>query len=487
MNYISTRDENVNVTASTAIVKGISADGGLFVPKTFTKCNYEDLYTLSYPQVAAKILSLFLNDYSQEFLEEATKTVYSDENFSSKAGNLTHVSGNKYSLELWHGPTCAFKDYALQIMPKLFVEAKKITKDDRITKILVATSGDTGKAALAGYENLDKIRIAVFYPNNGTSEIQRLQMVTHNANNVQVYAVNGNFDDAQTGVKRVFANKDIEKTLQQENSHLSSANSINLGRLLPQIVYYFYAYAQLVKAQKIKSGQKINFCVPTGNFGDILAGYYAKQMGLPINKLVCASNKNNVLTEFFKTGTYNAKRNFHKTLSPSMDILISSNLERLLYHITKDASEVKKYMDELNEKGSYTVCEKVLREIQSIFEAECADDEKTKQTIAHYAKNENYVMDTHTAVAFYVADNLKSCNEDIITVVLSTASPYKFPHDVLNALGQAVETDINKTLVQLNNISKLAVPKSLVQLTSSPVLFNNTINAQDIEDIALKL
>ncbi len=487
MNYTSTRKDDFKVSASAAIVKGISADGGLFVPETFPKCAPQEVYGFTYPQTAAKILGLFLTEFSPEFLTEQTAVVYGGDNFSEKAGHLCHVAGNKHSLELWHGPTCAFKDYALQIMPRLLVESKRLLNDDRTTKILVATSGDTGKAALAGYTNLDKIKIAVFYPNSGTSEMQRLQMVTHGGENVSVYAVNGNFDDAQTGVKRTFANGELEKTLAERGEHLSSANSINLGRLLPQIVYYYYAYAQLVKEDKIKDGDKVNFCVPTGNFGDILAGYYAKQMGLPVNKLICASNSNDVLTEFFATGTYNAKREFYKTSSPSMDILVSSNLERLLYHITGSAQTVQDYMKQLAEKGCYTVSADVLDKINTTFEAGCANEEQTAQTIYDYAKETGYYMDPHTAVAFNVAQNLSSCNTAEQTVVLSTASPYKFPHDVLLALKENASENTFEDLQILYNVCKYTIPESLSSLKNKKVLFEEIIDASEIEDVALKM
>ena len=311
----------------------------------------EALCQLDYPELATAVVSEYLTDYSKDFLAEAARTTYG-EAFGGKAGHLAPVEGDTYALELWHGPTCAFKDYALQLMPKLLVEAKKNLSRTEKTLILVATSGDTGKAALDGYHDIPGVEIAVFYPTGGTSEIQRLQMATQEGANVAVYAVRGNFDDAQTGVKKVFGDKAIAARLAERNIRLSSANSINWGRLVPQIVYYFAAYAQLLKAGKIAFGDKVDFCVPTGNFGDILAGYYAKQMGLPVGKLVCASNQNNVLTDFLSTGTYTAKREFYKTTSPSMDILVSSNLERLLYHVTGSDAEVAGLMKSLNETGA---------------------------------------------------------------------------------------------------------------------------------------
>ena len=354
MQFFSTRDRNRVVSASQAIAQGLSDEGGLFVPQSFPQVDVQAICGLEYPEMAAAIVGQYLTDYSQQFLAEAAKATYG-EAFGGKAGYLAPVSDSVYSLELWHGPTCAFKDYALQLMPKLLVEAKKNLNRTEKTLILVATSGDTGKAALDGYHDIPGVEIAVFFPTGGTSEIQRLQMATQEGENVAVYAVRGNFDDAQTGVKRVFGDGAIAAELAKRNIRLSSANSINWGRLVPQIVYYFAAYARLLKAGTIAFGDKVDFCVPTGNFGDILAGYYAKQMGLPVGKLVCASNENNVLTDFLTTGTYTAKREFFKTTSPSMDILVSSNLERLLYHVTGSDTEVAALMKSLAETGSYTV------------------------------------------------------------------------------------------------------------------------------------
>ena len=352
MQFFSTRDTNRKVTSSEAIAQGLSDEGGLFVPESFPQVDVRALCELDYPALAAAVIREYLTDYSPEFLAQAARTTYG-EAFGGKAGYLAPVEGDTYALELWHGPTCAFKDYALQLMPRLLVEAKKNLGRTEKTLILVATSGDTGKAALDGYHDIPGVEIAVFYPTGGTSEIQRLQMATQEGANVAVYAVRGNFDDAQTGVKKVFGDKAIAAELEQRGIRLSSANSINWGRLVPQIVYYFAAYAQLLKAGKIAFGDAVDFCVPTGNFGDILAGYYAKRMGLPVGKLVCASNENNVLTDFLTTGTYTAKREFFKTTSPSMDILVSSNLERLLYHVTGSDTEVA---SESTKKFQSSVC-----------------------------------------------------------------------------------------------------------------------------------
>ena len=328
MEFCSTRNSRLRVSASQAIAQGLSSEGGLFVPCEFPRVDARELCSLEYPVLARRVLAAFLTDYDPDQLEQFARQVYG-ENFGGKAGYLAPVREGLYALELWHGPTCAFKDYALQLMPRLLVQAKKNLGRSETTLILVATSGDTGKAALEGYRDVPGVKIAVFYPDHGTSEIQRLQMATQQGDNVAVYAINGNFDDAQTGVKRVFSDADLAQKLEQKNVRLSSANSINWGRLVPQIVYYFAAYGQLLRAGAITYGDPVDFCVPTGNFGDILAGYYAKQMGLPVGRLICASNRNRVLTDFLTTGVYNARREFYRTSSPSMDILVSSNLERL--------------------------------------------------------------------------------------------------------------------------------------------------------------
>ncbi len=488
MKYISTRDDKIRKSAAEAIVAGLAPNGGLFVPESFPICTYSDVKGLSYKQTAHKILSKFLPEYSDDFLKSTVNKVYSDENFSAKAGFVKHVKNNEYSLELYHGPTCAFKDYALQLMPHLFTHAKKITGDTSTTKILVATSGDTGKAALEGFANLPGIKIAVFYPTGGTSEIQRLQMVTQQGDNVSVYAVNGNFDDAQTGVKKVFSSSEVAQKLKTENACLSSANSINWGRLLPQIVYYFYSYAHLVQTGAVKEGEKVNYCVPTGNFGDILAGFYAKKMGLPVGKLICASNKNNVLADFFSTGEYNANREFFKTTSPSMDILISSNLERLLYHAINDASEINRLMAQLNETGKFKLGDEVMGKIKNEFEFEAgfANDEEAFETIKQYKENANYLMDTHTAVAFCVAQKL-NLSEKTPLVVLSTASPFKFADDVLIALDEKPNANCFENLEILSKVSNENIPNSLKQLNEKQERFNETVSKNEIEQIALKM
>ena len=482
MQYQSTRNPNTVVSSSQAILRGLAPDGGLFVPQSFPKADLQAWRNLSYPELAQEVLKGFLTDYDPEFLGTAARNTYG-EAFGGKAGHLEKVHDGLYALELWHGPTCAFKDYALQLMPKLLVQAKKNLGCTETTRILVATSGDTGKAALAGYAGLEGIEIEVFYPKAGTSEIQRLQMATQQGNNVAVYAVNGNFDDAQTGVKRVFGDSSVAEELEKRKIRLSSANSINWGRLAPQIVYYFYAYFRLAENGAVKWGEPVDFCVPTGNFGDILAGYYAKQMGLPVGKLVCASNRNNVLTDFIRTGTYDARRTFYKTTSPSMDILVSSNLERLLYHVTGDASKVAGWMAELAAEGKYTVDAETLAAIQKDFACSCADDAQSAEEIHTRYAADHYLCDPHTAVAFCVAKSVRTAAP---MVVLSTASPFKFPRDVLKALGEQLPEGDFAAMDALASATGCEAPKSLSALKEMPVRFDRTIDPADIRTAALK-
>ena len=482
MQFQSTRDPNTIVSSSEAILRGLAPDGGLFVPTAFPKAELEDWKSLSYPELAQKVLAGFLTDYDPAFLGEAAAATYGDA-FAGKAGYVQKVHDGLYSLELWHGPTCAFKDYALQLMPKLLVQAKKNLGRTETTRILVATSGDTGKAALAGYAGLPGIEIEVFYPDAGTSEIQRLQMATQEGANVAVYAVRGNFDDAQTGVKKVFGDKVIAAELEQRGIRLSSANSINWGRLVPQIVYYFAAYAQLLKAGKIAFGDAVDFCVPTGNFGDILAGYYAKRMGLPVGKLVCASNENNVLTDFLTTGTYTAKREFFKTTSPSMDILVSSNLERLLYHVTGSDTEVAGLMKSLAENGSYTVRPETLAAIQETFACGWSSEKEVAGEIRARYEQDGYLCDTHTAVAFHVAAQKK--RSGVPMVVLSTASPFKFPRSVLEALGRTAPENDFEAMQQLEAATGHAAPASLAALRQKAERFDTVIDPAQIAEVAL--
>ena len=484
MQFFSTRDTNRKVTSSEAIAQGLSDEGGLFVPESFPQVDVRALCELDYPALAAAVIREYLTDYSPEFLAQAARTTYG-EAFGGKAGYLAPVEGDTYALELWHGPTCAFKDYALQLMPRLLVEAKKNLGRTEKTLILVATSGDTGKAALDGYHDIPGVEIAVFYPTGGTSEIQRLQMATQEGANVAVYAVRGNFDDAQTGVKKVFGDKAIAAELEQRGIRLSSANSINWGRLVPQIVYYFAAYAQLLKAGKIAFGDAVDFCVPTGNFGDILAGYYAKRMGLPVGKLVCASNENNVLTDFLTTGTYTAKREFFKTTSPSMDILVSSNLERLLYHLSGDNDAViNDWFGKLKTDGRYEISADVKTKIGELFWAGCCSDAETKAEIKSTFENYNYLLDTHTAVAVKVyEDYKKATGDDTKTVIASTANPYKFSGAVYEAIGGTPVEDEWKNIAELEAKTGTKMPAPLAATKNKEIRFTGSVEKQEMPEV----
>lgn len=482
MQFFSTRDQSRKVTASEAIAQGLSQEGGLFVPESFPQVDVQALCGLDYPTLAAEILKQYLTDYSPEFLTSATQQSYGSA-FGGKAGAMAPVCPGTWALELWHGPTCAFKDYALQLMPKLLVEAKRNLGRTEQTRILVATSGDTGKAALDGYHDVPGVDIAVFYPTGGTSEIQRLQMATQEGTNVAVYAVQGNFDDAQTGVKKVFGDPAVAAALAEKGVRLSSANSINWGRLVPQIVYYFAAYGQLLRAGEISFGDPVDFCVPTGNFGDILAGYYAKRMGLPVGMLICASNENNVLTDFLSTGCYAARRTFYKTTSPSMDILVSSNLERLLYHITGSDAAVAGWMQSLNETGSYTVDKDTLAAIQQSFGCGWASEAEVSQEIRARYEQDGYLCDTHTAVAFHVAAQKK--RENVPMVVLSTASPFKFPRSVLEALGHTAPENDFEAMSALEAATGRTAPASLAALRTKAERFHAVIRPEQIAQVAL--
>lgn len=485
MFYLSTRGSKNKVTAAEAIVQGLAEDGGLFVPEVFPQVDaaaLKEWRPLSYAALAGEILPLFLEEYDATFLRKAAGEAY-ETAFGSGAGTTVGIADGLYALELWHGPTCAFKDYALQLMPRLLVEGKRMNGHTEKTRILVATSGDTGKAALDGYKNLEGIDIIVFYPNDGTSIVQRAQMATQEGDNVCVYAVDGNFDDAQNGVKKVFSDEEVREKLLEKNIRLSSANSINWGRLVPQIVYYFYAYFRVLESEGFTEGAQVDFCVPTGNFGDILAGYYAKKMGLPIGKLICASNRNKVLTDFFTTGTYDARREFHKTASPSMDILISSNLERLLYHVTGDTEKVREWMASLKETGVFTVSEEILQKIRQDFDCGWTSEEACEETIGRFFEEHNYVSDTHTAVALHVATEKKSA--DRVMVVLSTASPFKFPRVVLSALGEAVPENDFDAIEALEKRTNMQAPESLAGLRDKEERFTRVISAEEIAEVSL--
>lgn len=490
--YVSTRGAAVKLTAAEAIAQGIAADGGLFVPEAIPLVSREalaSLIPLSYQERAAAILTLFLSDYTRDELNSCIAGAYGDGKFSSPAiAPVTKVTDNMFALELWHGPTSAFKDMALQLLPRLLSCALKKIDEQAEIVILVATSGDTGKAALEGFKDVDQTRIIVFYPEDGVSQIQRLQMITQEGTNLTVFAVKGNFDDAQTGVKHIFNDKEFNIMLAQNGFKLSSANSINWGRLVPQIVYYFSAYADLVNDKHIALGSPVNFVVPTGNFGNILAGYYARCMGLPINKLICASNSNNVLTDFLKTGVYNRNRQFHKTHSPSMDILISSNLERLLYHMSNNNPEqVGRWMDELNTKGEYSVSAKQLQAIQEIFPSGWVDDAETVATIGRVQKEYGYALDPHTAVAWQVAEEYRQQSGDITpTVIVSTASPFKFNETVLAALEGTGNVKPKSEFAALNQLAELIglpIPPALAELEHKPVRHTAICSKQEMPNV----
>ena len=487
MHYVSTRDSSRRLTASQAIVEGLSRDGGLYLPESIPQLTLADiraLARLSYPERAAKIMKLYLEEFSEEELLGFAQKAYGPAKFDTPAAApVVQLADNTYIQELWHGPTCAFKDMALQMLPYLLTASLKKTGEEKTVCILVATSGDTGKAALEGFRDVDRTKILVFYPDGGVSEIQKLQMVTQEGRNVGVCAVRGNFDDAQTGVKRIFSDAQLRETLASRGYFLSSANSINWGRVLPQIVYYVSSYCDLLASGAIKEGQTVNVCVPTGNFGNILSGFYAKKMGVPIGRLICASNENNVLTDFIKTGTYDARRTFYKTTSPSMDILISSNLERLLYHVSGSSAKVAGWMADLAKTGMYTVDADTLARIQASFACGCADDTAGAAEINARFEQDNYLCDTHTAVAFCVAETVRSAAP---MVVLSTASPYKFPRDVLAALGETAPESDFAAMAALNVKTGCPVPASLSVLNTLPVRFNTVIEPAAIRDAALK-
>lgn len=481
MLYTSTRDKSLRVTSAQAVTSGISKEGGLFVPCEIPSVDLDFIGSMvndSYKQRAKKILSLYLTDFSADEISAFVEGAYSDGKFSSDdVAPVVQLHDGVSILELWKGPTCAFKDMALQLLPHLLTGAAKKTLDNKEIVILVATSGDTGKAALEGFCDVKGTKILVFYPNNGVSPMQRLQMCTQSGDNVGVCAINGNFDDAQTGVKSIFTDAEIKEKFEEHNLVFSSANSINWGRLVPQVVYYFSAYCDLIKQGKIKLGDKINVVVPTGNFGNILAAWYAENMGLPIAKLICASNKNNILTDFIKTGTYDKNRDFYTTISPSMDILISSNLERLLFSMYGfDDESVKQLFDSLKKNGSYSVSDEVLAKIKAQFACGCCDDNETEQTIRDTYEKYGYLSDTHTAVAIKVCeDYLNETGDKTPTVIASTASPYKFSHSVLEALKQGdISSDNEFDMVhELEQLTGIKAPAQLAGLKDKAVRFDN--------------
>ena len=489
MLYQSTRDTNAKkISGSMAIKQGLASDGGLFVPESIPALTGDEISALckdSYPVRAAKILAKFLTDYTYDELISDCEKAYSAESFEGGCAPLAKVRDGLYSLELWHGPTSAFKDMALQIMPRLLSRALVKNDEKRTALILVATSGDTGKAALEGYKDIDGIKIMVYYPVDGVSRVQKLQMATQEGSNVNVCAIRGNFDDAQNGVKAIFGNSEAAEKLNDAGFFLSSANSINWGRLAPQIVYYISAYCDLLNEGKIKLGDKVNYCVPTGNFGNIFAAYLAKLMGLPVGKLICASNSNNILTDFINTGIYDRNRDFHATISPSMDILISSNLERLLY-VTLGSAKTAEYMESLKNHGKYTLASEELRLINESFVGYYTSEEETRATIADVYKNKNCLIDTHTAVAVHAAGcyaNDHGAERKILAV--STASPYKFASDVYISLTGKEPSDELSALSELSKLTGVEIPKPLAHLTDKKILHTEVIDKSEMENATL--
>ena len=485
MDYLSTRDKTLALSAAEAIKMGLSRDGGLFTPARFPSISpleLEAMCEMSYQQRCAYVMGLFLDDFTPEEVSDFALRAYGPEKFDDPAvAPLRRVGGKTWCLELWHGPTSAFKDMALQMLPQLLSASLKKTGEDKTACILVATSGDTGKAAMEGFADVPQTKILVFYPENGVSQIQKLQMVTQEGANVGVCAVRGNFDDAQNGVKRVFSDPAIREELAGRGFFLSSANSINWGRILPQIVYYISAYCDLLREGEVRLGEPVNYCVPTGNFGNILACYYARKMGLPVGKLICASNANNVLTDFLKTGIYDRNRPFYNTVSPSMDILISSNLERLLFDLTGSDAEVRDYMAQLSATGRYEVSDRVKAAIGDLFVSGCCDDARTLNTIEKVFHQTGYLMDTHTAVAYTVLQDYRAATaDDTVTVVASTASPFKFCDSVLEALGVADRQPGTAILDQLTQVTGKAAPAPLAALAGKAVRFTEFVEKQEM-------
>lgn len=484
MNYTSTRNADIKITSAQAIAQGLSHEGGLFVPEKLPEITEKDITGLcgkSYADRAYDIFKLFLTDFTDEEIRGCVTKAYGNNFDTENIADIAHLLKGTYILELWHGPTCAFKDMALQILPHLLTVSAKKTIPDKEIAILVATSGDTGKAALEGFKNVEGTTISVFYPEDGVSDMQKRQMQTQEGDNVFVCAVKGNFDDCQNGVKAIFTDEGMAEELEKMGVVLSSANSINWGRLCPQIVYYISAYAELVKNEEIKYGEKINIVVPTGNFGNILAAYYAKEMGLPVNKLICASNANNILTDFINTGVYDKNRKFYTTISPSMDILISSNLERLLYHLSGENTElINKWFSALKAEGRYEVTPEVKTKIDHLFYAGCCNDEETKGAIRDCFDSYSYLMDTHTAVAYKVYnDYKKNTGDDTKTIIASTANPYKFGKAVYEAVGgDYTGLDEFEVIEKLEEKTGTNMPLPLAATKNKAVRFKGVIDRE---------
>ena len=488
--YKSTRGTGEELTASQAILKGLAEDGGLFVPTSIPvlETSLEELSQKSYQEVAYEVMSRFLTDFTEEELKACISKAY-DEKFDTREIAPLVQKGDAYYLELFHGATIAFKDMALSILPHLMTTAAKKNHAEKEIVILTATSGDTGKAAMAGFADVPGTRIIVFYPKNGVSPIQEKQMLTQKGANTYVVGITGNFDDAQTGVKKMFHDRALAEKLDQAGFQFSSANSINIGRLVPQGVYYVYAYASLLRQGQIQDKETINVVVPTGNFGNILAAYYAKQMGVPIGKFICASNENKVLYDFFRTGCYDRNREFMLTNSPSMDILISSNLERLIYRIAgNDAEKNRNLMENLAQKGHYEITEDMKAALGEFY-GNYASEEETAEAIKNLYEKTGYVMDTHTAVASSVYEKYrKETGDTTKTVIASTASPFKFTRSVMNAIDGKFEAMGDFELVdELSRLAKRAVPKAIEEIRTAPILHNRIASVEEMPDVVLEI
>lgn len=498
MNYISTRGYDKKFSAAEAIKQGIAPDGGLFVPETIPTLSKNEIMSMTemtYPQISATVLSKFLTDFTYEELLGYTEQAYSEEKFGEKPAPLVQLNKynpREYILELWHGPTAAFKDMALQLLPHLMTASARKTGENRKICILTATSGDTGKAALEGFKDLPGTEVIVFYPSEGVSDAQKQQMITTEGNNVHVVAVNGCFDDAQSGVKAIFGDAGMAEELNNMGIVLSSANSINWGRLVPQIAYYVASYVELLKYEEFEFGEKMNVVVPTGNFGNILAAWYAKKMGIPVKKLICASNKNKVLSDFFRSGTYDRNREFFKTNSPSMDILISSNLERLLFEVTgKNAEKTSAWMEELKTRGTYSVDPETLHTLQMTFVGGFADEAGITKTIRDVYDRCDHVVDTHTAVGFNIYNRYyQRSGDETKTVFVSTASPFKFAPAVMDALNGAGYSNGRSDEVISNELAEesgLPIPAGLKDINKKPILHNLVIEKEAMRQTVLDM
>ncbi len=486
MKYQSTRGSNIILNSTQSIIKGIADDKGLYVPTTIPRLpkKLSEFVGQSYQEIAFDIIGTFFDDYTSEELKTCINGAY-DEKFETKEIAPLVKVGDTYVLELYHGKTAAFKDMALSILPYLLTTALKKEKDDKKICILTATSGDTGKAALEGFADVPGTEIIIFFPSDGVSQVQKMQMITQEGANTHVFAIEGNFDDAQSGVKKIFSDTGFAKELEKSNCKLSSANSINIGRLIPQVAYYVYAYAKMIEKQALQVGEEVNIVVPTGNFGNILAAYYAREMGIPIKKLICASNENKVLTDFINTGTYDINRDFFLTNSPSMDILISSNLERLLYHLGNGTSEVSDLMKKLDSEKKYTISSNIKEGLKSFYGG-YANTEETNKTISNIYDEYNYLIDTHTAVAFKVyQDYISETKDNTPTIIVSTASPYKFADSVADSIGLNITSDGFENVNSLNKKTDVRIPKGLKDLDKKKVLHKDIIAVEDMKNSIL--